>query len=684
MNKNIFEEFQAKKQQLIETAHLACKNGWIDSEREKEIIDKINNDVLTLGVIGQMKCGKSTFLNAFVFGDTVLPSATTPMTAALSVITYGEAKKLVAEFYTPDEWAEQKSQAARSLDMVAGNAMEESKVKAAKELVSKAANLPGPIESYLGKTQNDTFNNLEQYVGAAGKYVAITKSVTIYYPHDYLKGVEIVDTPGFNDPIVSREERTKEFLKKADVVLLMLYAGRAFDITDRSILFKNVRQCGIGKILIGVNKYDIPYGNGETEGEIIANVKEQIGKACAACGDDTMSALVTEHDPILLSAEMSLLSQLPMSVIQNSDSFRTTWRNACDNFEISSQVEMAAKSRIKYLTEAIRQVIERDKMEVLLKKPTNAIKAAADKQREDIERELRETESLIDNLQQPDDELEERKRNLQKAERRMSRKIDYLGDDIEDSFRNIVRKGNNEMEDAVDSVADRMKRIVDDKGCFEGPENTIQKLEAERNKLIQRGLQRIFKELCKEAESRLIGSVGDFCAEVEDVLLRYVEDFDAKDFGRKIKKFVQLEADKGLFALEKESSDSEDYGFGDFVVDMLGMPFKAYFGIFEVGYNALNHGDIKRELKESIEDMRSSFDASDFLNRLLEKKDEIIDDVKRAIIDELLVPMQQQIDEILNNVNDKDKALTEANAKREVLVSRLADFSKQYSQVFPA
>ena len=59
--------------------------------------------------------------------------------------------------------------------------------------------------------------------------------------------MEIVDTPGFNDPIVSREERTKEFLKKADVVLMMLYAGRPFDATDRDIIFKNVAECGIGK-----------------------------------------------------------------------------------------------------------------------------------------------------------------------------------------------------------------------------------------------------------------------------------------------------------------------------------------------------------------------------------------------------------------------------------------------------
>ena len=225
MEQNFFEELQQKKLRLIEMAKKASEFGWIDAARKDEIVKKINNDVLTIGVIGQMKCGKSTFLNAFVFEDDILPSATTPMTAALSVITYGEQKKIVAEFYTPDEWEEQKIQAKRSLDEVKGNSLEESKVKAAKELVEKSIKLGGNISSYLGKTQEDTFENLIEYVGADGKYVSITKSVKIYYPKGYLKGVEVVDTPGFNDPIVSREERTKKFLNKADVVLLMLFAN---------------------------------------------------------------------------------------------------------------------------------------------------------------------------------------------------------------------------------------------------------------------------------------------------------------------------------------------------------------------------------------------------------------------------------------------------------------------------
>lgn len=179
MAKNLFEELQERKQYVLSLAAKAKDYGWITPEREEEIRKKIGEDVLTIGVIGQMKCGKSTVLNSIVFNDDILPSATTPMTAALSVITYGEKKKLKVEFYTKDEWEEQKMLAARSLDEVAGNLLEESKMKAAKDLVNKSSRLGNELNGLLGSTKEDNLEQLEQYVGADGKYVSVTKSVTI-------------------------------------------------------------------------------------------------------------------------------------------------------------------------------------------------------------------------------------------------------------------------------------------------------------------------------------------------------------------------------------------------------------------------------------------------------------------------------------------------------------------------
>lgn len=688
MNQNIFQEFQDKKNRLIDIALQAKVNGWIDHEREKQIVDKINNDTLTIGVIGQMKCGKSTFLNAFVFGDTVLPSATTPMTAALTVITYGPEKKIEVEFYTQDEWTEQKIQASRNIDDVRGNDMEESKVKAAKELINKSVYIPGDINFYLGKTLEDSFDNLIQYVGADGKFISITKSVKIYYPHEYLRGVEIVDTPGFNDPIASREERTKEFLHRADVVLLMLYAGRAFDTTDRTILFKNVRECGIGKILIGVNKYDIPYGNGETELRIINTVKEQIEKACKSFGDESMVALVKEQDPILLSAEMSLMSQLSMERVYKE--FETSWKNACDNFEISSQSQMAEKSRIENLINAVRLIIEREKIEILLKKPYNAIRGAALSKKEQIETELQQTKILVDNLKQPDDELEDRLAKLKKANRKIERELESLGDDIDLSFLNLIRKGRNEMEDHVDAACRQLDREIDNLGRMADESDIENKWRSTMNILVDRTLKRCVERLADDAKLKLNSCLREFCEEIENTLLKYIEDFEARDFIKKLSYTISQELDsKSVFS--KNSSEEEihdvEFNFLEKVGIALMLPFIGVLGVggfvgSKVGKAIFGNGDLRNELHKKVEDTRSSFDCESFLNGLKMRKPEIIDIIRKKVMTDLLEPMQKQLEEILASTQDKESRLASAIELQKELEIRLEEMEDNINRVF--
>lgn len=678
MEQNLFEELQSKKQQLVKMAAKANEYGWIDSNRKEEIINKINNDVLTIGVIGQMKCGKSTFLNAFVFEDDVLPSAITPMTAALSVITYGEQKKIIAEFYTSEEWEEQKLQAARSLDDVKGNNLEESKVKAAKELVEKSNKLGGNIGSYLGKTQEDTFENLIEYVGADGKYVSITKSVKIYYPKEYLKGVEVVDTPGFNDPIVSREERTKDFLNKADVVLMMLYAGRPFDATDRDILFKNVRQCGIGKVIIGINKYDIPYGNGETEEEIRNYVKEELKKACRECEDNTLVEIIQQVEPITLSAEMALLSEMQMSKVSAKEEYHSAWNRHCDNFSISSQKEMFEWSHLNHLTKAVRDVIAKEKVEILLAKPMNAIMAAGNKKKSDIETELSKLQMLISDLEKPDDELDEKLEHLSKANRRLNKKIDGLGDDLDIAFKEIVRKGGNEMEDMVDKTCREIGSEIDNLGLFQNADKIIPTIDGKLQTLVTRTLKRHVEDLSYDAKSKIKRSVSEFINEAEDILMKYVPEFDAREFVKRIEKEIEIEVDdKEVFSFDATTSE-EEYGFWNGVFDFL----NGYsLGTLKLLTNAFGHGKTVSRLHEIVNEIRSDFDPEPFLSTIFNQKDAVIEKVKSSFISELIEPLQQQVEEIKANKSVKEKNLKDAQIRAESLKKEKGIIEKQLESI---
>ena len=671
MKHNMFEELQTKKRQLLEFATKAVEFGWIPKTKAlagdrnvislEEIKDKLENDVLTIGVIGQMKCGKSTFLNAFVFKDDILPATTTPMTAALSVITYGEKKRIVAEFYTSDEWAEQSMQAKRD-ESEATDSLDLSKIKAAKELVAKSVKLGSSLNSCLGKTKEDSFEQLVEYVGAEGKYVSITKSVKIYYPHDYLKGVEIVDTPGFNDPIVSREERTKAFLAKADVVVMMLYAGRPFDATDRDIIFKNVRQCGIGKVLVGINKYDIPYcdeTNPEDENQIKEYVTQEIKKACCACDDTTLVEILKEVEPIPLSAEMALLSELPMSRITSTEALNFSWKRHCSNFGISTQTEMYERSRMDTFVQAVQQIIDNEKGKILFAKPLNAIVAAGEKLKSDNEQEISLLRNHINLLSEPDEELDKREESLSKLHRRMSKKLVYLGEKLDSTIQNLKRKGAQELEDDVDSSCKRMESIVRDEwGIFKSFKSIKPKLDSEYQRLYNRKLKRTAQSLSDKGERELGKCVDEFFGEAETLLLKYLKDFDSRDFVKGVKtKIKGLESiNNSLFSCSS-GGDDDDYNL--LLAFISGFTFSLSTKIF----NFLSHSDNVNDLLVNINSISNDFDPTPFLEHAFGNKDKVLEFIRKSFFDELIEPLQQQLVEVKTKKDSKAKMLSEAQEK---------------------
>lgn len=664
---DLLKELWERKQRLLKLLQRAKEYGWIDEATLKAEIKRAEEQKLTIGVIGQMKAGKSTFLNSFIFGDTVLPAATSPMTASLSYITYGAEKKLVAEFYTPDEWAELRSTAQLPLSEGDESTAQGAKIKAAKELVSKSGKI-SQINSLLGKTKEDSFSNLIDYVGADGKYIAITKAVTLYYPLEYLKGVEIVDTPGFNDPIVSREERTRQFLKQADVSLLLLYAGRAFDASDRDILFKDVRNCGIGKILIGVNKYDINVAQGETPAEITQNTEQALRQAAYEIQDDSISEMLNETHPIPFSAEMALLSKLPMGRIQADEVLLHHYKRCCETFEVSSQSELYERSLVESLNEAVRDVIERDKAEILLRKPINIVQAAGSKLLSDVQNALTLAESQVKVLEMPDYELEDREDQLAKAERKLNRKIDSLHGFLEQCAMDEIEEFKEKAEDALDEALKRGHGKADKVSFLAFNEDRVaSEIKDELNTLEMRTLPRLSGKTLNKMKNQGNRELQNFKCDVEDILDRYLgDDVDVKSL---IKSLVNLlgKKDEGTssYMLQMTSSDEADdtsLGFFEGAAVVLAAPF---VGLFQIGSGLFGGWgrQAKDELHNQLYELRQSVDFAPMQQQLKDLLSEKIEIIRTHLIDGLIVPLQNQIEEVRKDKANKAKKLEEARAE---------------------
>ena len=250
------------------------------------------NRLLRIGIIGQIKRGKSSFLNTLLFnGQDILPKAATPMTAALTRISYSEQPQATVEFYTEKEWEKvantarkvQKAEALYERQLAefrlnqsasAGRRVRgqrppvkpvvSDEEKACCELVKMVEQSGIKVRDYLGKEHcieqasdnNDLVGRLTDFVGAEGRFTPIVKSTELKLAVDGLQDIEVVDTPGMNDPIISRGRRTQEFIGQCDVVFFLSYCGQFLDMHDMGLLAQNIPNKGIKDIVLIGSVFD--------------------------------------------------------------------------------------------------------------------------------------------------------------------------------------------------------------------------------------------------------------------------------------------------------------------------------------------------------------------------------------------------------------------------------------------
>ena len=202
--------------------------------------------------------------------------ASTPMTAGLTVLEYGEKNVFSVEYYTAKEWEKFEDKAKEYDDFVnnvksmnpaltdeeaAKMANVPDELSAAKELISRCTRV---AKGKVGKASEendftdikDLQDILENFVGADGQFTSVVKSLTIRLNDERLKGMRIVDTPGVNDPVVSREHRTREFLRECHGVFFLSFASRFFDSTDVNFLTNRIGSQGIGTVVLIASKFD--------------------------------------------------------------------------------------------------------------------------------------------------------------------------------------------------------------------------------------------------------------------------------------------------------------------------------------------------------------------------------------------------------------------------------------------
>ena len=407
-------------------------------------------------------------------------------------------------------------------------------------------------------------------------------------------------------------------------------------------------------------------------------MKNEIQKACSECNDSRLVDILQGTTPILLSANMALLSEIPMAKINSSEEYKKAWERSCDIFEISTQSMFRERSHIDELIGCVKEMIEREKGKILFAKPINSIIAAGNKILEEVEKELKDCDSKIVVYSTPDEEIEERQENLQKAIKRMNRKISGLEDTLDEEFGNIVRKARNEMEDIVDETVKKLNRIVDNWGAFQDYEKISPQISNEIDKLQTRSLKRCMEEQQDSAQRKLRSVLEDFFEEADEIIWKYLPDFDQKGFLNEVKKEIKLSIDEDLFKMDPSTEEEQSFSFGDLVDSFL----NGYtLGLWNKVTNLMGHDEQVSKLKELFNELSTQFDATEYTQSILQSNKTIIEKVQTKYQTEFLLPIQEEFDGLVANQSLKEKTLTEVKKKKEELLVSKEKIKEQLDEM---
>ena len=431
--------------------------------------------LLRLGIIGQIKAGKSSLLNSLLFeGGEVLPMAATPMTASLTHIVKSEDDVVEIKYYSREEWDEIRRLAKRyqeryvepTSDRIGTQGHRAASsggpastrydrreparhLKASFELVKMTKENNIDVDDYIGKCERhphsveDLNQTLRQLVGAEGKLAPLVKSVKIQCRQG-IPELDIVDTPGINDPVISRALDTHRLLSRCDALMLLSYAGQFMDSAD-AVFFhsQEALAAGSGRRLLLGSKFDsalidearshcgdLDAARKELENELKIHALESLRRT----REDGNGIDLKDEDILFISSMCADLATRPVRNWSQAD--RSAFARLCKSFPDwldpadetineetkANLLQVSGWTRLSKELDAIRRdkdaIIAHSTSEFISKTRENVKKAIGN-----IAKDYRERrdELLIGDLGQNKAQLEKLRRTVENATEEMER-----------------------------------------------------------------------------------------------------------------------------------------------------------------------------------------------------------------------------------------------------------------------
>lgn len=262
-----------------------------------------------VAVIGQVKAGKSSFLNSFIGQLGLLPSDVNPWTSVVTNLRINQRgdPALGASFRFFDEasWDEivhGDPKVRRMAEEMLPGFDSSVLLRQAQEMRERAQRRLGrAYATLLGTTHDYDFLSpdlLQSYVCAGpgadegleaetlGRYASITREADVYLRlPEFAVPVILTDTPGVNDPFLVRDEFTCRSLDRSDIFIVVLSAHQPLTEADVALL-RMLSAERAKNVIVFINRIDELE---ELESEIDALIEDVAARLATAIPDVAFS-----------------------------------------------------------------------------------------------------------------------------------------------------------------------------------------------------------------------------------------------------------------------------------------------------------------------------------------------------------------------------------------------------------
>lgn len=240
----------------------------------------LERQVCKIAVIGQIKSGKSSFINACVQTPELLPTDVNPWTTAVTNLHFVQRQPddpvAVFHFFNEDEWQRlaEGGGLLRELTerLVPGfepellrEQINTLRQRASSRLGSQFGELMGQCHSYdelhpevLTRyvCSGDATQRTRGAESELGRYSDITRAADVHCSEGpFAYPTTIIDTPGTNDPFLLRDEITRRSLESADLYIVVLTARQPLSDADVALL-RILRGLHKERFIVFINRID--------------------------------------------------------------------------------------------------------------------------------------------------------------------------------------------------------------------------------------------------------------------------------------------------------------------------------------------------------------------------------------------------------------------------------------------